>query len=113
VQPTSTLVVPPDATVYAIVSRRRPHFGEPRHVSPAVSRAPVRRLREAAVQRRRARHAPLRRAPRAALADRAGPRATPAEAELGCARVAVGCARRPRMRCATGPSAVSAQWHSN
>jgi hypothetical protein len=38
VLPTSTLVVPPNAVVYAVVPRRRPRFGEPRHVSPAVSR---------------------------------------------------------------------------
>jgi hypothetical protein len=37
VLPTSTVVVPPDV-VYAVVPRRRPRFGEPRHVSPAVSR---------------------------------------------------------------------------
>jgi hypothetical protein len=34
--------VPPDAAIYAVVPHRRPRFGEPRHVSPAISRAPVR-----------------------------------------------------------------------
>jgi hypothetical protein len=32
--PTSTLVVPPDAAVYAIVLRHRPHTGEPHHAFP-------------------------------------------------------------------------------
>jgi hypothetical protein len=34
VLPTSTLAVSPDAAVYAVVPRRRPRAGEPRHAFP-------------------------------------------------------------------------------
>jgi hypothetical protein len=118
------------AVIHASVSRAT--------FSPPVSRASVRRRREAAVQRRRrtlhhrARHARSRCASRAALAGRAGPRAlcrsrpswaAPAwpwaalagrasAVNTGHARVAMGRAPawpRPCTCCASGPSVVSAQ----
>jgi hypothetical protein len=130
---------PPRRSPVAVAPHCRPRAGEP-PVSSAVSRAPVSCRRWLAVQRhRRARHARAWASCTVCCAGRPSwaARAAPAEANLGRPRVVVDRARGPRQRkrrehgprpmwpwavhsrgrgprprCATGPSAVSAQWHS-
>jgi hypothetical protein len=85
--PTSTLAVPPDATIYAVVSCRRPRAGEPRHAFPdhlpcAGKGATLRQACRAVA----ACCATVCAAPWAALA-------ASANAELGYAQVAMGRAR--------------------
>jgi hypothetical protein len=85
--PTSTLAVPPDATVYAVVPCRRPRAGEPRHAFPghlpcAGKGATMRQACRAVATR----CATVCAAPWVA-------RAASADAELGYAQVAMGRAR--------------------